>query len=178
MGGMLSIQMNDAAARMLGACDGLLSASRPAAVDAGLEDVLARGLARCGQVLTWAGSFADASGALSFFPDLTAGECSGSSFRLEDFVSVDADVIGDAPVIGEAGQRTLLSQGLAFGLRFAGLVRSLGGLVPVRCIIAANETNATFRFHRIREGERWNRPGLDGYELGKMIVIDIVPAIG
>jgi hypothetical protein len=30
----------------------------------------------------------------------------------------------------------------------------------------------TFRFHQIREGEQRNLPGLDGYKLGKLIIID------
>lgn len=47
----------------------------------------------------------------------------------------------------------------------------------VRCIIGANETNTTFRFHQIRPGERWNRPDLDDYKLDKMIVIDVKPAV-
>ncbi len=127
-------------------------------------------------MLTWAGSKGNAEGAPAIFPDLTAWECSDSSFHLEDLVPVDVAIVDDAPVISEAGQRTLLVHGLSFGLRFARLVRDLGGPAAVRCIIGANETNATFRFHQVREGEHWNPPDLDRYRLDKMIVADISPS--
>jgi hypothetical protein len=127
-------------------------------------------------VLTWAGSAGRASGAPSFFPNLTGWECSDSSFHLEDFVPVDVAVIDDVPV-SEAAHRALLIRGLGFGIRFARLVRDLDEPGPVRCIIGANGTNATFRFHQIREGERWNDPDLDSYKLDKVIVIEIVPPV-
>jgi hypothetical protein len=41
---------------------------------------------------------------------------------------------------------------------------------------AANMTNATFRFHQIRPGERWNLPDLDQFRLDKIIEIDTEPA--
>ncbi|MEI8407202.1 MULTISPECIES: hypothetical protein [unclassified Kribbella] len=47
---------------------------------------------------------------------------------------------------------------------------------PVRCIVGANETNATFRFHQIRPGESWNRPDLNSYRLERIVVVDIDPA--
>lgn len=175
--GMLSIQMNDAAARLLGAHDGLLPVPPPGGLATGLEEALKRGVVRRDRVLTWAGSAGDAAGAPSIFPDLTGWECSDSSFHLEDFVPVDVAIIDGAPVVSEAAQRTLLIQGLGFGLRFARLVRDLDEPGPVRCIIGANDTNATFRFHQIREDEHWNDPDLDRYKLDKMIVIDIVPSV-
>lgn len=174
---MLSIQMNDAAARLLGAHDGLLPVPPPDGLAAGLEEVLKRGIVRRDRVLTWAGSAGGAEGAPSFFPDLTGWECSGSSFHLEDFVPVDIAIIDDAPVVSETVQRTLLIQGLSFGIRFARLVSDLDEPGPARCIIGTNDTNATFRFHQIREGERWNDPDLDSYKLDKMIVIDIAPPV-
>jgi hypothetical protein len=174
---MLSIQMNDAAARLLGAHDGLLPVPPPDGLAAGLEEILGRGIVRRDRVLTWANSTGGAARAPSFFPDLTGWECSDSSFHLEDFDPVDVAVIDDAPVISEAAQRALLIQGLGFGFRFARLVRDLDEPGPVRCIIGANGTNATFRFHQIREGEHWNDPNLDSYTLDKMIVIDIVPPV-
>jgi hypothetical protein len=176
-GGMLPIQMNDAAARLLGAHDGLLPAPPPDGLAAGLEEILKRGIVRREHVLTWAGSAGGAAGAPSFFPDLTAWECSDSSFHLEDFVPVDVAIIDDAPVLSEAAQRTLLLQGLGFGIRFACLVRDLDEPGPVRCITGANDTNATFRFHQVRADERWNDPDLDSYKLDKVIVIDIVPPV-
>jgi len=105
-----------------------------------------------------------AAGAPCFFPDLTGSECSSGSFHLEDFVTVDVAVIDDVPALSEAAQRTLLIQGLGFGIRFARLVRDLDKPGPVRCI-DANDTNATFRFHQIRDGESWNDPDLDNYKL-------------
>jgi hypothetical protein len=64
-------------------------------------------------------------------------------------------------------------QRLAFAMRFAGLVRGLPEPAPVRCIINANETCATFRFHQVRPGETWHQEDLDSYEFDRMIVIDI-----
>jgi hypothetical protein len=151
---MLSIQMNDAAARLLGAHDGLLPVPPPDGLAAGLEEVLKRGIVRRERVLTWAGPAGGSAGGPSFFPDLTGWECSDSSFHLEDVVPVDVAIIDDAPVIGEAAQRMLLIQGPGFGIRFARLVHDLDEPGPVRCIIGANDTNATFRFHQVREGER------------------------
>ena len=78
---------------------------------------------------------------------------------------------------GAAGAPSLLIQGFGFGIRFARLVRDLDEPGPVRCIIGANDTNATFRFHQIRPGESWNHPDLDSYELDKLIVIDVVPTV-
>jgi len=41
----------------------------------------------------------------------------------------------------------------------------------VRCIIAVNDANGTFRL-----GESWNSPDLDAHREGKMIVVDIEPS--
>lgn len=173
---MLSVQFNDAAVQSLGLPQGLPAAALSGGISPGLEDLIRSGIVRHGPVLIWAGSPTVAEDALGRRGDLTGWECAHSSFHLEDHVPVDVAITDDAPVISEAAQRTLLVQGFNFGLRFAGLVYGLAGLSAVRCIIGANETNATFRFHQIRPGERWNRPDLDDYKLDKMIVIDIVPA--
>ena len=45
----------------------------------------------------------------------------------------------------------------------------------MRCIIAVNDTNGTFRFHQIRPSESWNSPDLDAHREDKMIVVDIEP---
>ncbi|MFH9799243.1 hypothetical protein [Streptomyces virginiae] len=81
-----------------------------------------------------------------------------------------------APEISRDGQRVLLLHGIAFALELRQLVAVLDRPGPVRCIVSANETNATFRFHQVRDGERWNRPDLDGYRLDRMVVIDLAPA--
>ena len=46
----------------------------------------------------------------------------------------------------------------------------------MRCIIAVNDTNGTFRSHQIRPGESWNSPGLDADREDKMIVVAIEPS--
>ncbi|MER5569496.1 hypothetical protein ABT083_25260 [Streptomyces goshikiensis] len=66
--------------------------------------------------------------------------------------------------------------GVAFALEFSRLVYALGPPNPVRCIVGANETNATFRFHQIRPGESWDMPDLDKYHLDRTVVADITPA--
>lgn len=127
-------------------------------------------------MLTWADSVGNSDGAPSFFNDLTAWECSDSSFHLEDHVPVPVAIVDDAPQIAEDDQRILLLHGIAFAIEFGQLVCALDQPSPVRCIVAANETNATFRFHQIRPGEFWNYPDLDRYQLEKMVVIDFEPA--
>ena len=54
-------------------------------------------------------------------------------------------------------------------LEFCRLVQALEPPAPVRCIIAVNDTNGTFRFHQIRPGESWNSPGLDAVPLENRI---------
>ena len=79
------------------------------------------------------------------------------------------------PRISEGDQRVLLSHGIAFAMGFARVVYALDPPGPVRCVIAANQTNATFRFHQIRPGERWNLLDLDQFRLDKVIEIDTQP---
>jgi hypothetical protein len=52
IGGMLSLQMNDAAVRLLGLHEGLPSACLPGGIAPGLEDMLERGIVRRGQVVS------------------------------------------------------------------------------------------------------------------------------
>jgi hypothetical protein len=176
MGRVFSLRLNDSAADMLGVLHGPAAIEPPAGLSPGLRERAAQGIVRRGKVLTWVSSVGGAAGAPSFFKDLTAWECSDTSFHLEDVVPVDARTVDDAPVISEDDQRILLLHGVAFALEFSRLVYALDPPSPVRCILAANETNATFRFHQIRPGESWNMPDLDSYRLDKMIVIDIEPA--
>jgi hypothetical protein len=172
MARVLSVQLNDAALQSLG----LQPVTLPGGITAGLEGIIRSGIVRRGQVLAWADTPASAKDAPRRPGDLTGWECDHSSFHIEDHVPVDIASIDDAPVISEAGQRTLLTQGLNFSMRFASLVRGLPEPSAVRCIVGANETNATFRFHQIRLGQTWHRPDLDDYKLDKMIVIDVKPA--
>lgn len=176
MHSMLSLKMNDAAIRALGVLAGLAAVTPPGGLAPGLRDQLASGISHRGDVLTWADSVGNSDGAPSFFNDLTAWECSDSSFHLEDHVPVPVAIVDDAPQIAEDDQRILLLHGIAFAIEFGQLVCALDQPSPVRCIVAANETNATFRFHQIRPGEFWNYPDLDRYQLEKMVVIDFEPA--
>jgi hypothetical protein len=168
--------MNDAAVRTLGVVTGSPSLAPPGGLAPGLRRRIESGVTRRGKVLTWAGSAGAADGAPGIFPDLTAWECADSSFHLEDVVPVNVEIVDDAPLIAESGQRTLLLHGMAFAREFAALIYRLDEPVPVRCILSANETNATFRFHRLRTGEEVSRTDLELYRLEKMIVMDVVPA--
>lgn len=107
------------------------------------------------------------------FIDLTAWECGVNSFHLEDFVPVTIEMLPDGePTITEADQKLLLTHGITLALHICRLSGGLQPPVPIRCIVSANTSNATFRFHRIRAGQKANHPDLDGYTLEKMIVID------
>jgi hypothetical protein len=175
--GVLSIRMNDDAVRLLGVLGGMAGIEPPGGLAAGLRERLASGIVRRAHVLTWADSQGHAEGAPSFFPDLTGWECADSSFHLEDEVPAAVTLTEESePRISEDDQRVLLSHGIVFATGFARLVYALDPPGPVRCIITANETNATFRFHQIRPGERWNLPDLDQYRLDKVIEIDTQPA--
>ena len=66
-------------------------------------------------------------------------------------------------------RKFLLRHGFAVTLEFCRLVQALEPPAPVRCIIAVNDTNGTFRFHQIRPGESWNSPGLDAVPLENRI---------
>lgn len=175
MHGMLSLKMNDTAVRVLGVLAGLTAVTPPGGLAPGLRNQLASGIKRRGEVLTWADSVGNPGGAPSFFNDLTSWECSDSSFHLEDHVPVQVALVDGAPQITQDDQRILLLHGIAFALEFGQLVYELEQPGPVRCIVATNETNATFRFHQIRPGEFWNYPDLDRYKLEMMVVIDFEP---
>jgi hypothetical protein len=175
MARMLTLQANDAAADALRLPDRL--AIQPGSdLTPGLKQIAAQGILRRGNVLMWSGFSGNPDTAPGIFQDLTGWECTHSSFHLEDHVPVNVAIIDGAPIISERDQNVLLLQGLTLALRFRALVYELEEPVPVRCIIGANSTNATFRFHQIRPGERWNAPDLDRYETEKVIVLDIEPA--
>jgi hypothetical protein len=54
-----------------------------------------------------------------------------------------AATVDDAPEITEDDQRILLLHGIAFAMEFGRLVCGLDQPSPVRCIVAANETNVS-----------------------------------
>jgi hypothetical protein len=175
MTGVLALTMNDSAARLLDAVSGFAGLCPSEALAPGLRDRLDRGIIHRGNVLVWSGSVGNTANAPSNFPDLTGWECADSSFHLEDHVPVPVDTVDDEPRISEPDQRILLQQGIASALQVHRLVYKLDHPVPLRCIVSANETNATFRFHQIRVGESWNKPTLDAYLLEKVVVLGISP---
>ena len=167
--------MNDAAATLLGIAIASGNPEPPAALPAKLQQRAAQGIVPHGQVLTWSDSTADADSALSSFNDLTGWECSTNFLHLEDYVPITINLVDGTPVLAEADQKTLLTHGFAFTMTFCQLVYALDSPTAVRCILAVNETNATFRFHQIRPGEQWNSPDLDDYHHEKLILVDIEP---
>jgi hypothetical protein len=167
--------MNDSATRLLDAVSGLAGLCPSGGLTPELRERLERGIVQRGDVLVRSGSVGNAANAPSIFPDLTGWECADSSFHLEDYVSVTVDTVDDEPRISEPDQRILLQQGIAAALHLRRPVYELDKPMPVRCIVSANETNATFRFHQIRPGESWNNPNLDAYLLEKVVVLDISP---
>lgn len=154
---VLALTMNDSAAQLLEAASEPYAHCPVEGLAPGLHDRLEQGIIRRSDVLVWAGSVGDAANAPSIFPDLTGWECADSPFHLEDYVPVSIDTLDDEPRIGDSDQRVLLRQGIAFGLQLRRLVYQLDAPTPVRSIVSANETNATFRFHRIRTGEYWKK---------------------
>ena len=99
-----------------------------------------------------------------------------SSFHLDDVVPVEVGSLEDEPVISEADQVVMLRHGLGFALEVVRLVRALPEPVAVRCIVGANSTNGTFRFHRARRGESWLSSDVDDFLGDKLIVVDSGPA--
>jgi hypothetical protein len=175
MGRVLSVTMNDRAIRLLGVLDGFASLDLPGALHDELRDSLAIGIARRGDVVTWADSTWDPDRAPSGFPDLTYWEVQASSFHLERFTPATVVVTDHQPWISEADQRVVLLHGIAFAREFVPLVYRLDPPTAVRCIVGVNETNGTFRFHMIRPGESWTVPDLDSYRQDHMVVLDIEP---
>jgi hypothetical protein len=172
------MQMNDAAAATLGVFAGLGNVAPPGGLAPGLRELAAGGIVMRDDVLTFTGHGGWAPEPPGAFPDLTGWECFVSSFHLEDLVPVHVDVPegGGQPFINEEDQRVLLLHGVAFALQICRLVPALDPPVPVRCIVGANDTNATFRFHRIRTGEQWIGADLDSYQRDKLVVVDAQPS--
>jgi hypothetical protein len=172
---VLTVKMNDAAVEVMRVLAGFGTLEPPGGLAPDLRERASRGIHRRGKMLTWVDSTADAENALSHFPDLTGWECSDSSFHLEDFVPVSVATVDDQPFITEDDQRLLLLHGVALAREIGRLGYAFKPSSPMRCIISANYTNATFRFHQIRPGEHWNLSDLDSYPQDKMIVVDIEP---
>jgi hypothetical protein len=173
---VLNIRMNDLAIEALG------QVAPPAAVPAselapGLRGLVAEGVVWHGAALAFARHAEHVEPPRSSVPDLTAWECATSSFHLDDVVPVQVESLPDGePVINEADQVLMLRHGLGFAFEVVRLVRALPEPVAVRCIVGANSTNGTFRFHCARRGESWLNPDIDAYLLDKLIVVDSGPA--
>jgi hypothetical protein len=172
---VIAIRANDAAANALGfAFDH---------DDADVEPLATRirtaGLARddAGGLYVPRVSF-DASGKA---PDLTGREVERNTWHLEDhpdvYVELDAD---NAPHIGAKDQVLMLKQGIALARVIRELAEEqaedLSGQPPICCITAVNETNGTFRFHQLRDGENWLDDNLSAYPNELIIAIESRPA--
>ncbi|WP_197288742.1 hypothetical protein [Nocardia sp. NRRL S-836] len=172
---MLNIRMNEVAIEALGQA-GLVCAVPAAELAPELRELVAEGIVRHGSALAFARHAARVPAPRSGGPDLTAWECATSSFHLDDVVPVEVGSLEDEPVISEADQVVMLRHGLGFALEVVRLVRALPEPVAVRCIVGANSTNGTFRFHRARRGESWMSPDVDDFLGDKLIVVDSGPA--
>ncbi|QFU89840.1 hypothetical protein [Amycolatopsis sp. YIM 10] len=171
---MLNVRINDRAYRALGSA-GLPSVT-PSELAAGLRELLTWGIDRRGDVLAFGGYSGWAGEPPGGYEDLTGWECAVTSFHLEDRVPVHVDVVDAVPVISEQDQLVLLRQGTRFAMEVVRLAGALADPVPVRCIVSANSTNGTFRFHRARTGESLLAPDLDTYTEDKIVTVDSGPA--
>lgn len=140
-----------------------------------LRSKAAGGIRRRGDVLMWTDSTADADNAPGGLPDLTGWECHHSSFHLEDFIRTSASDTNGQPSLSEDDQRLLLLHGVALAREVGQAVYALEPPIAVHLILSANATCATFRFHQIRAGERWEVPDLDSYRFDKVVSFDIAP---
>jgi hypothetical protein len=172
---VLNIRMNELAIGVLGQA-GLRDAMPASKLAPELRALVAEGVVRHGAALAFARHADQTQAPRSGAPDLTGRECATSSFHLDDVLPVQVGSLEDGePVISEADQVVMLRHGLGFALEVVRLVRALPEPVAVRCIVSANSTNGTFRFHRARPGESWLNPDMDAYPLDKLIVVDSGP---
>lgn len=168
--------MNDAAASGLGVLTGPGLVAPPDGMSAGLQAMVADGIEVRGEVVVWNDGGRWTAPPPGNFPDLTGWECSVNSFHLQDVVPVEV-VLSDEgePSISDADQVVLLRHGVAFALEVCRLAAGLDRPVPVRCVVATNRTNGTFRFHRIRVGEDWVLADLNAYRSEKVVVVALQP---
>jgi hypothetical protein len=168
---VITVRLNEAAARALGFPFG-------AGADPG----------ELGRRLVTGGLARDGRGGLvvpglSFkvpdFPDLTFRESQRNCWHLDDHPDIHAEVDGEGtPHIDHDDQVLMLRHGLALSLIVGELARALPDRPATCCIIGANDTNGTFRFHQLRPGERWIGEDLDLYLDDMLIVIEDQPSAG
>lgn len=168
---MIAIRANDAAARALGfAFD-----HDDVDVDPLGGRIKAAGLARDeeGGLYVPGVSF-DAKGATQ---DRTGREVERNAWHLEDHPDVYVEVDDDnAPHIGAKDQVLMLKQGIALARIVRDLAEQLPDNPPTFCITAVNESNGTFRFHELRDGENWLDNNLNAYPNELIIAIESRPA--
>jgi hypothetical protein len=168
--------MNDPAASGLGMLAGSASVAPPGGITPELQAMVADGIEVRGEVVVWTDGARWAAPPPGNSPDLTGWECFVNSFHLEDVVPVEVVVSDEGePSISDADQLVLLRHGVAFALEVCRLAAHLDLPVAVRCVVATNRTNGTFRFHRIRAGEDWVLPDLNDYRLEKVAVVEVQP---
>ncbi|MGW1449682.1 hypothetical protein ACWCO3_15550 [Micromonospora sp. NPDC002411] len=178
---MLTIRMNEAAATALRPLTG--SDVPTGTLDQDLEDRLAQGLTDNEGALIftthvgqWPAAPASASAALVTmgWRDLTGYECNYNSFHLQDHAPVQATILDDGqPQISDDDRLVLLRLGMAVAAAVLRLVRTQAHPTAVRCIVLVNDTNGTFRFHRIRPDESWiDLDDLERYPREMTVVID------
>ncbi|MEV0028371.1 hypothetical protein [Nocardia sp. NPDC050793] len=171
---VLTVRMNDRAARLLGVRDGFGGLDPEEGLAPGLRTWVDGGIESRGEVVSWAPIPANADDAPGRLFDLYDWEHWHNDFHLEDFVSVDS-TYADGPIVGVDAQRTLLRQGIALAREVGRLAGELSTPIPLRCIIAANETNGKFAFYRIRPEDSWVLDDLDRDDRGYVVIIDFVP---
>ncbi|GAA2778115.1 hypothetical protein [Crossiella cryophila] len=167
---MLSVRFNEVAAGVLD----LRAAIPPTDLAPELRDLVTEGVLLRGGALVFARHADQADRTPGFAEDPICWECSMSSFHLDDVLPVHLGQLPGEPVISEPDQLLMLRHGLGFALEIARLVSALPAAVC--CIVSANSTNGTFRFHQARQGESWLSPDLDAYRLEKLIVVEHGPA--
>ncbi|GIH69559.1 hypothetical protein [Sphaerimonospora thailandensis] len=182
---MFTIRMNEAAASALQPLAPADPTSAVPVVSQALRDKFAQGLTYNEGALTfaehdgqWVAAPASASAAIvkMGWQDLTGYECNVNAFHLEDYAPVHVAISDDRrPQIRYEDQVMLLRLGLVVADSLFGLIQALPEPVPVRCVINANDTAATFRFHQIRSGEDWVNLELDEYRMDMMVVVDRHP---
>ncbi|MFD3745963.1 hypothetical protein [Nocardia sp. NPDC058633] len=170
---VLTVTMNDRTTKLLGLRDGFGGLDPEEGLSSGLRTWVDRGIGCRGEVVCWAPVPAHADDAPGRSFDLIGWECFHTLFHLEDFVPVDS-TYAEGPIIGVDAQRTLLRQGIALAREVGRLAGELSTPLPLRCIVAIDETNGTFRFHRIRPNESWLLDDLDSYDRGCVVVIDFL----
>jgi hypothetical protein len=112
------------------------------------------------------------------FADLTYRECQRNSWHLDDHPEVQVNVDENGtPHIADDDQVRMLRNGIVLSRAVREMARALPDQPSTCCIIAANSTNGTFRFHQLRQGESWIGEDLDAYLDEMIIVVEDRPSV-